>query len=50
MLCAQCDIKIHSMVALHNRDIWTGSYFMSISSTQFMDENTHDIVEIGQNV
>ncbi|XP_065919720.1 uncharacterized protein [Dysidea avara] len=46
MLCAQCDIKIHTMVALHNRDIWTGSCFLSVSPTQYVDENTHDIVEI----
>ena len=48
-LCACYVLKIHTMVALHNRDVWTGSCFLSVSPTQYVDENTHDIVEIGQN-
>ena len=48
LLCAKCDLRIHIAKVLHNRDIWTGLYFKPVSSTEFFDEITNEIMEIGK--
>ena len=47
MLCTQCDMSIHTTQVLHNREVWIGSCFKPVSTTEFVDENTDDIVQIG---
>ena len=33
---------------LHNRDIWSGTYTKPVSLTEFFDEDTNEITEIGK--
>lgn len=39
---------IHMCKPLHNRDIWSGTYTKPVSSTEFFDEDTNEITEIGK--
>jgi len=47
LLCTTCDKHVHSNYPLHNREVWTGTYFKAVLPTMSIDEETMELAIIG---
>jgi len=48
LLCSVCDGKVHSDLPLHDREVWTGSYFTPIPPTVTIDPESLQVTTISK--
>ena len=47
LICATCDIDIHTAHVLHDRQIWNGSFFQPVPPADLYSEDTNEIFSSG---
>ena len=50
LLCTACDDSVHTNYPLHDREVWMGTYFKAVSPTTSIDEETMELISIGQDL
>jgi len=47
LLCASCDVHVHTAAPLHDREVWTGTHFIAVPPTTSINKETMELTTIG---
>ena len=47
LLCVSCDAHVHTVAPLHDREVWTGTHFVSVPPTTSINQETMELITVG---